>query len=64
MKRFLLNYLNFGLLILDNIHFQYNSFLYGLMIMSLVYIKEVKYILKYLEIILQKCFSLCCSTQF
>lgn len=38
IMRFAFNYINFGLLILDNIHFQYNSMMYGIMILSLAYI--------------------------
>ena len=41
--RFILNYVNFGLIILDNIHFQYNSMMYGIMILSIALIQEKKY---------------------
>ena len=42
VKKFAFIYLNFGLLILDNIHFQYNSMMYGVMVLCLAYIHEVK----------------------
>jgi len=35
-------YVNLALVILDNIHFQYNSMMYGIMILSYVYLKEGK----------------------
>ena len=35
-------YANLALVLLDNIHFQYNSMMYGLMILSYVYLKEGK----------------------
>ena len=41
LMRCLFNYGSAALLILDNIHFQYNSMMYGLMILSIAYIKEV-----------------------
>ena len=37
------NYASAAFLILDNIHFQYNSMMYGLLILSLAYIKEDSY---------------------
>jgi alpha-1,3-glucosyltransferase len=36
-------YANVGLLLLDNIHFQYNSMMYGIMILSIHYIHEGKW---------------------
>jgi hypothetical protein len=41
LMRCLFNYASAALLILDNIHFQYNSMMYGLMILSIAFIKEV-----------------------
>lgn len=41
--RCLFNYACAGMLIIDNIHFQYNSMMYGLMILSIAYILEVIY---------------------
>lgn len=37
------NYASAAFIILDNIHFQYNSMMYGLLILSLAYIKEDSY---------------------
>lgn len=33
-------YVNWGLILIDNMHFQYNSMMYGLMILSIAYIYE------------------------
>ena len=33
-------YVNWGLFLLDNIHFQYNSMMYGILIMAIVYARE------------------------
>ena len=38
---FYLNYFNVGLILLDNIHFQYNSMMYGIMLLSICFIFEV-----------------------
>ena len=38
---FVLNYINIGLFLVDNLHFQYNSMMYGLMLLSIAYIFEV-----------------------
>jgi alpha-1,3-glucosyltransferase len=43
LLRFLFNYGSVALLILDGIHFQYNSMMYGLMILSIAFIKEKSY---------------------
>lgn len=43
-KLFFVLYCNIGLILLDNIHFQYNSMMYGIMILSINYIREEKYI--------------------
>ena len=40
---FLLNYINIGLFMIDNIHFQYNSMMYGLLLLSIAFIFEVSY---------------------
>jgi alpha-1,3-glucosyltransferase len=37
---FIAVYVNWGLVMIDNIHFQYNSMMYGIMLMSIVYIYE------------------------
>ncbi|KAJ3120161.1 glycosyl transferase [Nowakowskiella sp. JEL0407] len=42
---FSLIFLNPGLLFVDNIHFQYNGFMYGLQLYSVIYIYEKKYLL-------------------
>jgi alpha-1,3-glucosyltransferase len=36
-------YINWGLVILDNVHFQYNSMMYGIMVLSIVYMFEKKW---------------------
>ena len=36
-----MNYINVGMFIIDNIHFQYNSMMYGLLLVSIAYIFEV-----------------------
>jgi len=41
LVRCLFNYGSAALLILDNIHFQYNSMMYGLMILAIAFIREV-----------------------
>jgi len=41
-KEFILVYANLGLVLLDNVHFQYNSMMYGMMILSYVYLNEGK----------------------
>lgn len=41
LSRFAFNFFNIGLIFLDNIHFQYNSMMYGLMIFAIAYIQEV-----------------------
>lgn len=38
---FFLNYINIGLFLIDNVHFQYNSMMYGIMLLSIAYIFEV-----------------------
>ena len=38
---FVLNYVNVGLFLIDNVHFQYNSMMYGLLVLSIAYILEV-----------------------
>ena len=38
---FYLNYCNLGLFLIDNIHFQYNSMMYGIMLLSVCFIFEV-----------------------
>ncbi len=38
---FVLNYVNVGLFLIDNVHFQYNSMMYGLLVLSIAYIFEV-----------------------
>ena len=43
LKLFFALYCNFGLIILDNIHFQYNSMMYGIMLLSIHYILVGKY---------------------
>ena len=43
LLRFAFTYLNIGLIILDNMHFQYNSMMYGIMILSLALIQEVRW---------------------
>ena len=40
---FFINFVNIGLLFLDNIHFQYNSMMYGIMLLSISFIFEGKY---------------------
>lgn len=49
-KSFIFNCFHVGLIFLDNIHFQYNSMMYGLMIFSIAYIQEVSPYLSYLNI--------------
>lgn len=39
-KSFYMLYCIMGLLLLDNLHFQYNSMMYGLLLLSLVYVYE------------------------
>jgi alpha-1,3-glucosyltransferase len=43
LLRFAFNYCSVALLLLDGIHFQYNSMMYGLMILSIAFIKEKSY---------------------
>lgn len=43
MIRLVANYASAAFLILDNIHFQYNSMMYGLLLLSIAYIKEGSY---------------------
>ena len=43
--RCLFNYGSAALLILDNIHFQYNSMMYGLVILAIAYVREVRWII-------------------
>ena len=38
---FFINYCNFGLFMIDNIHFQYNTMLFALLILSLCFMVEV-----------------------
>lgn len=38
---FVMNYINVGMFMIDNIHFQYNSMMYGLLLVSIAYIFEV-----------------------
>ena len=56
------NYATAAFIILDNIHFQYNSMMYGLLILSIAYIKEVSELIQSskicLGIILQECSSI------
>jgi hypothetical protein len=68
IKRFAFNFVNIGLIILDNMHFQYNSMMYGIMILSIAYIQEVSYddltLGIIIEKILQKCFTIRHITEF
>jgi hypothetical protein len=45
ITRFAFNFFNISLIFLDNIHFQYNSMMYGLMIFAIAYIQEVNSLL-------------------
>ena len=38
---FFINYFSLGMFMIDNIHFQYNSMLYALMILSICFMMEV-----------------------
>jgi alpha-1,3-glucosyltransferase len=38
-----LTYLNLSLFLVDNIHFQYNSMMYGIMLLSIVYLLQDRY---------------------
>jgi len=40
----MLSYLNLGLFMVDNIHFQYNSMMYGLFILAVHYIVQERYL--------------------
>ena len=64
IMRCLCNYGSAALIILDNVHFQYNSMMYGLMILAIAYIKEVfSFILIiYIEILFQKCIIICSTS--
>ena len=44
LKLFLALYCNIGLILLDNMHFQYNSMMYGIMLLSIHYILVGKYL--------------------
>ena len=44
LKIFFVLYCNIGLILLDNIHFQYNSMMYGIMLFSIHYILVGKYL--------------------
>ena len=43
LRMFFALYVNFGLILIDNMHFQYNSMMYGIMVLSIHYINEGKY---------------------
>ena len=57
LLRFVFNYASVALLILDGIHFQYNSMMYGLMILAIVFIKEVSITQCLIDIIQKSYFS-------
>ena len=63
-SRFIFNYLNFALIILDNMHFQYNSMMYGIMILSLAYIREVYNRMTIIEIVFEECIDVRDSSEF
>jgi alpha-1,3-glucosyltransferase len=43
MRRFAFNFLSAAFIFLDNIHFQYNSMMYGILLVTLAHLKEESY---------------------